>query len=57
MAAVRGGEITTMDKVIKIAAGVIIGAIADAIAAEVLREAGVPPHAAKVAGGIIGALV
>jgi hypothetical protein len=44
-----------MEKIVKIAAGLAIGWIVEQMASNVPRKMGVPPHAAKVAGAVIGA--
>ena len=46
-----------MQRLIKIAVGVLVGMIVDAVVQEALGEADVPPHVAKVIGGIAGAIV
>ena len=46
-----------MGKLLKIVIGLAIGALVDEVAAELLEDVGVPPHAAKVAGAIAGAIV
>jgi len=43
--------------IIKIAVGVAVGRVVEQVAAEVLRDLGIPPHTAKVAGGVVAALV
>lgn len=46
-----------VDTVVKIAIGAVVGWVVEQAAANVLRELGVPPHTAKVAGAVAGALL
>jgi hypothetical protein len=46
-----------MQTIVKIAVGAAIGWFVEQVAADILRELGAPPHTAKVAGAIAGALV
>jgi uncharacterized membrane protein YeaQ/YmgE (transglycosylase-associated protein family) len=46
-----------MDRIIRIAAGLLIGWVASEITEDALREIGVPKKAATIAGGIAGAIL
>jgi hypothetical protein len=55
MAAVK--EVNQMGTIAKVAVGVALGWLVEQVAADLLRQVGVPPHTAKVAGAVVGALV